>query len=188
MIVDVLQKQLYFKCDISTSSNQAGKIRQVICGLQKGKGCDMKTIVRLLVGISVVMVLSNSAWAQVNPDKNPSDVSAGKVFGLSGVGDMVQAASDFRKGSEALERLGGILERIVSTISEGLVESSRNHVSMSDSFDPLGLKTALKTIREQSRTIQKLQKAEIRRLKKECKKMKKRQARTNIKKTKRKNR
>jgi hypothetical protein len=93
---------------------------------------------------------------------------------MSGVGDMVQAAGDFRKAAEALERFGGMLKGIVSTLSEGLEESSRNHAVMSDSFDPFGFKTAFKTIREQGQTIQRLQKAEIRRLRKECREMKKR--------------
>ncbi len=63
----------------------------------------------------------------------------------------MQAASDFRKATEALERFGGMLKGIVSTLSEGLAESSRNHAVMSDSFDPFGFKTAFKIIREQGR-------------------------------------
>ncbi len=104
---------------------------------------------------------------------------------MSGAGDMVKAADDFRKAAEALERFGGMLERIVSTLSEGLVESSRNNAVMSDSFDPFGFKTAFKTIREQGQTIQRLQKAEIRRLRKECREMKKRLGRRDKKRRKR---
>ena len=66
------------------------------------------------------------------------------------------------------------MKGIVSTLSEGLAESIRNHAVMSDSFDPFGFKMAFKTIREQGQTIQRLQKVEIRRLRKESREMKKR--------------
>ena len=79
-----------------------------------------------------------------------------------------------------------MLEGIVSKLSEGLAESSRNHAAMSDSFDPFGFKTAFKTIREQGQTIQRLQKAEIRRLRKECRQQKKRLDRRDRKRRKRK--
>ena len=121
-----------------------------------------------------IMFLSNAALAQGTSEEVLSDGSAGKAFSMFGVGDMVQAAGDFRKAAEGLERFGGMLEGIVSTLSKGLLESSRNHAAMSDSFDPFGFKTAFKTIREQGQTIQRLQKAEIRRLRKECRQSKKR--------------
>jgi len=148
----------------------------------------MRAFCRWLVGIAVIMFLSNAAAAQGSSEEPSSDASAGKVFSMSGMGDMVRAAGDFRKATEALERLGGMLEGIVATLSKGLVESSRNNAAMSDSFDPFGFKTAFKTIREQGKTIQKLQKAEIRRLKKECREMKKRPDRRNKKRNKRKRR
>ncbi|MGB2807160.1 MAG: hypothetical protein WBC22_05445 [Sedimentisphaerales bacterium] len=136
--------------------------------------CIMRVFCRCLVSIALIMFLSYAASAQGVSEKVSPDGSAGKVFNMSGVGDMVQAAGDFRKAAEALERFGGMLKGIVSTLSEGLEESSRNHAVMSDSFDPFGFKTAFKTIREQGLTIQRLQKAEIRRLRKECREMKKR--------------
>ena len=134
----------------------------------------MRVFCRWLISITVIMSLSYVTSAQGASEKVSSNGSAGKVFNMSGAGDMVQAAGDFWKAAEALERFGGMLEGIVSTLSEGLAESSRNHAAMSDSFDPFGFKTAFKTIREQGQTIQKLQKAEIRRLKKESREMKKR--------------
>ena len=146
----------------------------------------MRLFCRWLVSIAVIMFLSYAASAQGVSEKVSSDGSAGKVFNMSGVGDMVQAAGDFRKAAEALERFGGMLKGIVSTLSEGLEESSRNHAVMSDSFDPFGFKMAFKTIREQGQTIQRLQKAEIRRLRKECREMKKRLDRRNRKRRKRK--
>lgn len=134
----------------------------------------MRAFSRWLVGIAVIMFLSNAATAQGASEEVSSDGSAGKVVSMFGVGDMLQAAGDFRKATEALERFGGMLQGIVSTLSKGLEESSRNHAVMSDSFDPFGFKTAFKTIQEQGQTIQKLQKAEIRRLRKESREMKKR--------------
>jgi len=146
----------------------------------------MRAFCRWLISIAVIVFLSNAASAQGASDEVSSDGSAGKVFSMSGVGDMVQAAGDFRKAAEALERFGGMLEGIVSALSEGLVESSRNHAAMSDSFDPFGFKTAFKTIREQGQTIQRLQKAEIRRLRKECREMKKKRNRRDRERRKRK--
>jgi len=134
----------------------------------------MRVLCHWLVSVAVIISLSYAASAQGASERLSSDVSAGKVFDMSGVRDMVQAAGDFRKATEALERFGGMLKGIISTLSEGLGESSRNHAVMSDSFDPFGFKMAFKTIREQGQTIQRLQKAEIRRLRKECRKMKKR--------------
>ena len=123
----------------------------------------------------------------VNPYFVTNDNRPGKAFSMFGAGDMVQAAGEFRKAAEALERVGGMLEGIISTLSESMVESSRNLAVMSDSFDPFGFKTAFKTIREQGQTIQRLQKAEIRRLKKECRRMKnKKEDRRDRKKKKRK--
>jgi hypothetical protein len=136
--------------------------------------CIMRIFCRWLVSIALIMFLGYTASAQGISDKASSDASAGNVFNMSSVGDMVKAAADFRKAAEALERFGGMLKEIVPTISKGLEESSRNHAVMSDSFDPFGFKTAFKTIREQGRTIQRLQKAEIRRLRKECRKIRKR--------------
>ncbi|MCD6395195.1 MAG: hypothetical protein J7M40_17050 [Planctomycetes bacterium] len=146
----------------------------------------MRAFNRWLVGIAMIMFLSNAVSAQGALEEVSSGDSAGKVFGMSGVGDMVQAASDFRKATEALERFGGMLEGIISTLSKGLAESSSNHAVMSDSFDPFGFKTAFKTIREQGQTIERLQKAEIRRLKKECRQMKKKRSRRDRKRRKRK--
>ncbi len=146
----------------------------------------MRAFCRWLISIAVIVFLSNAALAQRASDKVSSDGPAGKVFSMSGVGDMVQAAGDFRKAAEALERFGGMLEGIVLALSEGLVESSRNHAGMSDSFDPFGFKTAFKTIREQGQTIQRLQKAEIRRLRKECREIKKKRNRRDRKRRKRK--
>jgi hypothetical protein len=120
------------------------------------------------------MSLSYVTSAQGASEKVASNGSAGKVFNMSGAGDMVQAAGDFRRAAEALERFGGMLKGIVSTLSKGLEESSSNHAVMSDSFDPFGFKMAFKTIREQGQTIQRLQKAEIRRLRKRCREMEKR--------------
>jgi len=135
--------------------------------------CIMRVFCRWLVGITLIMFLSYAASAQEASEKVSSEGSAGNVFNMSSVGDMVKAAGDFRKAAEALERFGGMLKGIVSTLSEGLEKSSRNHAVMSDSFDPFGFKTAFKTIREQGRTIQRLQKAEIRRLRKEIKESRK---------------
>ncbi len=135
----------------------------------------------------VIMFFSNAAMAQKTSEEVLSDASAGKVFNMSGVGDMVQAAGDFRKATEALERFGGILEGIVSTLSEGLAESSRNHAEMIDSFDPFGFKTAFKTIGEQGKTIERLQRAEIRRLRRENRQMKRSLGRGERKRRKRKN-
>ncbi len=146
----------------------------------------MRGFSRWLVSIALIMFLSNAASGQGASEKVSSDGSAGKVLSMFGVGEMVQAAGDFRKAAEALERFGGMLEGIVSTLSKGLAESSRNHAAMSDSFDPFGFKTAFKTIREQGQTIQRLQKAEIRRLRKECRQMKKRLDRRDRKRRKRK--
>ncbi len=134
----------------------------------------MRVFWRWLVSIAVIMFLSYAVSAQGASEEVSSDGSARKVLDMSGVRDMVQAAGDFRKAAEALERFGGMLKRIVSTLSEGLAESSRNHAVMSDSFDPFGFKMAFKTIREQGQTIQRLQKVEIRRLREECREMKKR--------------
>jgi hypothetical protein len=136
--------------------------------------CIMRIFCRWLVGIALIMFLSYAASAQEASEKVSSDASAGNVFNMSSVGDMVKAAADFRKAAEALERFGGMLKGIVPTISKGLEVSSSNHAVMSDSFDPFGFKTAFKTIREQGRTIQRLQKAEIRRLKKELREFRKR--------------
>lgn len=132
----------------------------------------MKVLSRWLVSIGFVMFLSNAAWGDVGSEEVSSDGSGGKAFSMFGVGEMARAAGDFRKAAEALERFGGMLEGIVSKLSNGLAESSRNHAAMSDSFDPFGFKTAFKTIREQGQTIQRLQKAEIRRLRKECRQKK----------------
>ena len=136
--------------------------------------CIMRVFCRWLVSIALILFLSYAASAQGASEKVSSDGSEGNVFNMSSVGDMVKAAGDFRKAAEALERFGGMLKGIVSTLSEGLEKSSRNHAVMSDSFDPFGFKTAFKTIREQGLTIQRLQKAEIRRLRKECRENKKR--------------
>ena len=133
----------------------------------------MRAFCRWLVSIAVIMSLSYAASAQGASERVSSDVSAGRVFDMSGVRDMVRAAGDFRRATEALERFGTTLKGIASTLSEGLVESSRNHAVMSDSFDPFGFKMAFKTIREQGQTIQRLQKAEIRRLRRQCREMKK---------------
>lgn len=146
----------------------------------------MRAFCRWLISIAVIVFLSNAALAQRASEEVSSDGSAGKVFSMSGVGDMVQAAGDFRKAAEALERFARMLEGIVSTLSKGLAESSRNHAVMSDSFDPFGFKMAFETIREQGQTIQRLQKAEIRRLRKECRQMKKRLDRRDRKRRKRK--
>ncbi len=128
----------------------------------------------LLTSIVVIIFLSNTAPAQVVSKEVSSDSSGEKALSMFGVGDMVQAAGDFQKASEALERFGGIFEGIVEVLSESIAEISRNHAEMSESFDPFGFKTAFKTIREQGQTIQRLQKAEIQRLRKECREMKKR--------------
>ncbi len=146
----------------------------------------MRAFSRWLISIALIMFLSYAASAEGASEEVSSDGSAGKAFSMFGAGDLVQAANDFRRAAEALERFGGMLEGIVSTLSEGLVESSGNHAVMSDSFDPFGFKTAFKTIREQGRAIQRLQKAEIRRLRKECSKMKKRRNRRDRKRRKRK--
>jgi len=148
----------------------------------------MRVLCRWLISITVMMSLSYVTSAQGASERVSSDVSAGKVFDTSGVRGMVQAAGDFRKATEALERFGGMLKGIVSTLSEGLGKSSRNHAVMIDSFDPFGFKMAFKTIREQGQIIQRLQKAEIRRLRKECREMKKRLNGGDKKKKKRKSR
>ncbi len=132
------------------------------------------------------MFLSNSASGQGASEEVSSDGSTQKALSMFGVGEMVQAAGDFRKAAEALERFGGMLEGIVSKLSDGLAESSRNLAAMSDSFDPFGFKTAFKIIGEQGQTIVRLQKAEIRRLRKECRQGKKRLDRRDRKRRKRK--
>ncbi len=137
----------------------------------------MRTFRHWLVSIAVIMFLSNATSAQGAPEEVLSDGSAEKVFSVFGAGDMAQAAGDFRKAAEVLERFGVMLKGIASTLSEGLLASSKNHAVMSDSFDPFGFKTAFKTIREQGQTIVRLQEAEIRRLRRECRKMKKRDRR-----------
>ena len=78
-----------------------------------------------------------------------------------------------RKAGEAFERFGNALKTIVPTATKGLVEGSRNLSNLGQAFDPLGLKTALTVIREQNRTIQALQQAEIRRLENDCERLRK---------------
>ena len=79
------------------------------------------------------------------------------------------------------------MKGIVSSLSEGMVESSKKHAEMSESFDPFGFKTAFKTIGEQGKTIERLQRAEIRRLRRENRQMKKSLGRGERKRRKRKN-
>ena len=67
----------------------------------------MRAFNRWLVGIAMIMFLSNAVSAQGALEEVSSGDSAGKVFGKSGVGDMVQAASDFRKATERWSGLGG---------------------------------------------------------------------------------
>ena len=153
--------------------NQTQESKRRELKVAEAEVCTMSMFSHWLVSIAVIIFLGNSTSAQGASKEVSSDDSTGKVFSMLGVGNTVQAAGDFLKAAEALERFGGKLEGMISTLSEGLAESSRNLAVTSDTFDPFGFKTAFKTIRKQGRTIQKLQKAEIRRLKKECKEMKK---------------
>ena len=75
----------------------------------------MRAFNRWLVSIAVIMFLSNAASAQGASEEISSGDSAAKVFGMSQVGDMVQAASDFRKATEALDpQEWGLINREVS--------------------------------------------------------------------------
>jgi len=78
-----------------------------------------------------------------------------------------------RKAGEAFERFGNSMETVTPTLTEGMVESTRNLADIGGAFDPIGLKTAFTVIREQSQTIQALQQAEIDRLKAECERLRK---------------
>ena len=133
----------------------------------------MKTFYRSLLGMVWIALLTNLVLAQGPGKDAPSDDSKGNLINILGAGDMVQAAADLRKAGESFERLGDSLEGITSTIAEGIVKSSKHHAIMSGTFDPFGFKTAFTIIQQQNQTIQALHKAEIERLRKECKGLKK---------------
>lgn len=88
--------------------------------------------------------------------------------------DFLQTAVDLRAAAESLAQFGESLERVAEPIAKALVEISANHAAMSREFDPLGVKAGHRTVQaqlqiilEQQRAIQRLQAAEIRRLRKE---------------------
>jgi hypothetical protein len=135
----------------------------------------------LIVAVGIALLSGQAAYCEPHPDQNGGQALSGSVFGALVGGDVVRAADDFRKGSEALDRFGASLARIDSHIAAAAVNVSENLAAMSTGFDPFGFKTAFQTIqrqneivREQSATIQKLQQQEIKRLRKELKRSKRR--------------
>jgi hypothetical protein len=146
----------------------------------------MKTEVAVLT-VTWVVFLSNTAPAQA-PEKDASPGSSStpdiRLTDRIGIGDMLKAATELRKAAEIFERLGDTVEAITSRIAEAAVESSGNLAAMSRTFDPFGFKSAFLTIRQQGeaiqdlhKTIQDLQQAEIKRLKEQCRKLKKKLSR-----------
>jgi hypothetical protein len=133
------------------------------------EACTMLTLHRLLIVAAGMALLANLAAAEVPPKASAARDSKANLVDLLGARDIATAASDLRKSAEAFERLGELLKLIAPEITKGMVEGSRNLAEMSRGFDPFGYKEAFATIREQSRTIQALQKAEIERLRAERK-------------------
>ena len=131
----------------------------------------MRTCHRYLLTAACVAVLSGPAIAEPAPKKAPPPKTKSNLLDLLGAGDMAGAARDLRKASEAFERFGNTMKAIIPSVTQGLVEGSRNVASMGHAFDPLGLKTALTIIREQNQTIHALQRAEIKRLEAECQRL-----------------
>ncbi len=118
---------------------------------------------RRVVFAAAVVMCGGMAWGQ----SASTGGSGGKGFDWSSLGDAARVAGEVRQAAEAVERAGGVLERIVAKIMDGAAEVSRNHAEASAGFDPLGYKAAMELIREQGQTIEELQKAEIRRLRRE---------------------
>jgi hypothetical protein len=135
-------------------------------------------------------VLAQAAQKDTSPG-NSSNLDI-KLADRIGVGDMLKAATELRKAAEIFERLGDTAEAITSRIAGAAVETSGNLATMSRTFDPFGFKSAFLTIREQGqaiqalqKTVQDLQQAEIKRLKKQCRKLKKKLGRRSHRKARR---
>ncbi|TWU30193.1 hypothetical protein [Bythopirellula polymerisocia] len=135
----------------------------------------------LFFALAIVTMFCQSTYSEsTSLENNSQDPQESPLTTLIG-GEMVRAANDFHKGSVALERSGETLQRILSSFGNELVSISENFAAMSTGFDPLGMKSAMKTIarqneviKEQTEMIQELQEQEIRRLRKEVKQLKRR--------------
>ena len=119
-------------------------------------------LTRLAPAIGLVfLLLASKASLADEPAKKPSPLSA--VRDLLNVSELVKAAEDVRKAGEAFERFGGSLGGLADALA-----------TMSREFDPLGYKTAFRTlgrqteiIKQQSEIIQAFQAREIERLRNE---------------------
>ena len=118
----------------------------------------------LVAGLLALLSLPDRLSAD-EPLRNPaapSTSASGSV--LLRVNEMAQAAADLRNAGEAFERFAQALNGVVETIAKSLA-------AMSSEFDPLGYKTAFRTLGQQAAmlqqqrdTIQALQAQEIERL------------------------
>jgi hypothetical protein len=86
--------------------------------------------------------------------------------------------ADLVKGAEALAAFGNSLEVVVPKVIESLSESRDKGALALGEFDPFALKQALETVKEQAKTIQDLQQAEITRLREELERAKNRKPRS----------
>ncbi|MBE0537574.1 MAG: hypothetical protein IH624_18065 [Phycisphaerae bacterium] len=116
----------------------------------------------LIFVAAAVVLCGGSAWGQAGS----AGGSPAKGFDWASLGDAARVAAEVRQAADALERLGAVVERIAATVAQGMAEVSSNHAAMSAGFDPLGYKAAFAVIREQHQTIEAMQKAEVRRLRK----------------------
>ena len=133
-----------------------------------------------MLGKKVVLVLFvltmtlSTANGQTSRKSDRATKNEDLLSSVASIGQILQDAENLRIAAQSMEKFGKSLEHGVTGMSETVTSTSENLALMSSGFDPLGLQNAFKTIQQQNEiirrqqiTIQALQKAEIRRLKKE---------------------
>ena len=142
----------------------------------------------LLLG-SIVYGLAASSTASLTaaePNSAPKAKVKAVTGDLLGFGAAGQTASDLRKAAEIVEHmqplileLTPIVAKALTDVTNNLARISENLAKVSSGFDPLGQKAAFEAIsaqneiiREQQALIQKLQQAEIDRLRQEVQSLK----------------
>jgi hypothetical protein len=133
----------------------------------------------LIVAAGIFVLSCQAAFCQPVPAPAGGTPPPPNLLGAMIGVDVARTANDFRLGGEALDRMAASLARVSVRMAEAMVDVSENLAVASSGFDPFGFKTAFQTIqrqneivREQSATIQELQQQEVKRLRKELKRAK----------------
>lgn len=101
----------------------------------------------LLWSVFVLSIAQVRAQDQPEREKAPTPAIAPDAR------NMIQAASDLRKASEALVQITSLLEKMIPIVAQAAVDASHELATMSNNFDPFGYKTSYRVIHEQNKII-----------------------------------